>query len=91
MKQFEDIFAARELMQRRHILVREGRVGFLDHALEIALGNIVADERRDHAQRDFGVGLAAERRDLRARKLRPCFRHVESAVSCETFDQRFVE
>ncbi len=61
----------------------EVAVGLARHAGEFVLGNVVADERADDLDRDFGIGPAGKAGDRLRAELRPGRRHVEAAVAGE--------
>ena len=66
MEQFEQPVIGVELLERRHRRMVEARIGFGDHALEVGFGNGAADEGRHHREGDLGIGLAAQRLELRS-------------------------
>ena len=70
-----------DLIERHHGGMAEGGVGLVGHAAEIGVGNLAADERPDHVDRDFPIGPAEKSRDGLGRKLRPDFGHIEAAVA----------
>ncbi len=80
MKQFGHEAARRELADRNHGGVREGRVGLDAHLGQGFARDLVADEARQHLGGDVVVGLAGEGRDLFTAEGRPFLRHIEAAV-----------
>ena len=61
----------------------EAAVGLADHAREVVLGNLAADEGTDDLDGDLGVGPAGKAGDRLRVELRPTHRHVQTAVARE--------
>ena len=76
--------AGAKLRDRHHRRMPEGAVGFAGEPRQFRLRDGVADERPDHLDRHFGVGLAGKAGDGFRRKARPVLRHIEAAVASET-------
>ena len=81
VKQLQQELIGTDLIERNHGGVTERGVGLVRHAPEIGVGNLVADKRTDHIDRDFPIGPAEKSRDGLGRKLRPGFGHVKTAVA----------
>ena len=53
--------------------------------------DLAADEGRQQADRELGIGQAAHGADLGCRELRPLARHIEAAVARQARQQRIGE
>ena len=73
-----------ELDEGRDSRMREGRIGLVDHALQIVRGDVVADIGQQDLEGDFGIGPAGESADRFRRDLRPGLREIQPAVIRET-------
>ena len=83
VKQLQHELIGADLVERNHGGMAERGIGLIRHAAEIGVGNLTADERADHIDRDFPIGPAEKSGDGLGRKLRPGFGHVEAAVAGE--------
>ncbi len=83
VKQLQQELIGTDLIERHHCGMAECRVGFIGHAPEIRIGNLAADKRADHIDSDFPIRPAGKSSDGLRRKLRPGFRHVETAIAGE--------
>ena len=81
VEQFEQELIGAELVERDHGGMAKCRVGLIGHAAEVGVGNLAADERPDHIDRDFPIRPAEKSGDGLPRELRPDFRHVKAAVA----------
>ena len=83
VKQLQQELIGAGLVERHHRRMTEGGIGLVGHAAEIGVGNLAADKRTDHVDRDFPIGPAEKAGDGLRRQLRPDFGHVEAAVAGE--------
>ena len=83
VKQLQHELIGTDLVERHHRGMAERGIGLVGHAAEIGVGDLAADKRADHIDRDFPIGPAEESGDGFRRKLRPGFGHVEAAVAGE--------
>ena len=81
VKQFEDKGIGAALDHRCHGGMLEGRVGSVDHRLEVGYIDVLAGKGRQHCERHFLVALAAQRPDLLLGEMRPFLRHIEAPVT----------
>ena len=91
VKQLQQELVGTDLVERHHGGMAERGVGLVRHAAEIGIGDFAADKRADHLDRDFPIGPAEQAGDGFRRKLRPCFGHVEAAVTGEPGQHHIAE
>jgi hypothetical protein len=90
VEQLEHEVARPVLPQWHHRRMAEAAVSLADHAGELMLGDVAADERADNFDGNFGVGPAGQACDGLRGKLRPIDRHEQAAVAREP-GQRHVD
>ena len=81
VEQLQQKLIGSDLVERHHRGMTEGGIGLVRHAAEIGVGDFAGGKRLDDVDRDFPIGFSEKARDGLGRKLRPGFRHVESAVA----------
>ena len=76
------------LCQRNDGRVAEGRIGVVDHRLELVCRNFAAGETVENLEGDILVGLAAQVADFLFRHGRPFARHVKPAIAAKACQKR---
>lgn len=84
MEQFKDKTAGSYLHKRRHGLVAETRIGFVDHRGQIVARDLSRNERRDHRLGDLRIGTPGEACDRSRGQTRPFGRNIQATVGGET-------
>src|SRR6185312_7028113 len=91
VKQLLEPEAVAKWFQRRDLGIVEIGIRLGDHLLPLLGRDDAVEEVRRDAQRDLGIGLAAQRRQIGGRKLWPLGRQIEPAIMCEPVAQHRVE
>ncbi len=91
MKQLQHELMGPDLAQWNHRGMAEGGVGLIGHAAEIGVGNLIADKRADHVDRDLPIRPAEKSGDGFHRELRPRFGHVKAAIAREAGQHHVAE
>lgn len=76
------------LRQRHDGRMAEGRIGVVDHRLELVCRNLAAGETIENLEGDVLIGLAAQVADFLLRHGRPFARNVKSAVTAKARQKR---
>ena len=88
VEELEHEFARAVLAQGRNRRVPEIAVGLAREAGEVVLGDVLADERAHHLDRDLGIGLPGKAGDGIGGKPRPLLGYVEASVAREAREHR---
>ncbi|MNE09985.1 hypothetical protein D3C80_1026800 [compost metagenome] len=91
VEQLQHPLVAVQLAQRRHGVVVEGAVGFLEDLLEVGVGNAAGDEGAHHAEGQLVVRQAGPGGDFFLGEARQVFRYVEAAVAGQASQQHVFE
>ncbi|MNE12965.1 hypothetical protein D3C80_1057890 [compost metagenome] len=91
VEEFENEIVRPDLHQRHHGRVAESGIGLVDHGLQLVIGNLAIDEKRQNLEGDFLVGFAAQGTDLFFRKGRPLARDIQAAVFCKPGHERITK
>ncbi|MNP30192.1 hypothetical protein D3C76_1232560 [compost metagenome] len=91
VEQLQHPLVAVQLAQRRHGVVVEDAVGFLEDLLEVGIGDAAGNERAHHAEGQFVVRQAGPGGDLLDGEARQVFRHVEAAIAGQAGEQHVFE
>ncbi len=91
VEQLQQPFALADFLQRGDFRGVEIRIRAVDDPGERTVVDGAADERPDHAERQFRIGQAFERGDVGGGKSRPFLGHVKAAVGRHARQQNVVE
>jgi hypothetical protein len=87
VEQFQREYGTIQLHQRHDGGVVEPGIGAAAHSLQIREFDRVPRKGSDDARRQFRIGQAAQRPQLRGGKHRPALRHIQPAIRCQPGQQ----
>ncbi|SVJ78826.1 Uncharacterised protein [Klebsiella pneumoniae] len=91
VEQLQHPFVAVQLAQRRHCVMGEDAIGFLEDLLEVGIGDAAGDERAHHPEGQLVVGQADPGGDLLEGEAWQVFRDVEAAVAGQAGEEDIFE